>query len=296
MRSVLHLVKWWFMLVVFPYLGPFAYAQQPSDLNPIKGDKTSDRYEVNQTFGGQSFWKDNNIWVYNRSFAEKFGMPAGGIAEDIEGIEAAAFRIEDAGYRLCGMGGSADNCFPTQDRCMLDIYIDERKFPLPWVNPEQMADWYEYYNSAQWLRVPKNEDPLNRTTERIIPDKRFQGSRILRGVFADPDTKNEATIYGKDGFAKAAIMGYKRRDKGGLTMIVLDTLCDMNTNRSPRNELVLTTLMHNGNAQPGKVFHSIAIPKSFFARASERVAAYQKKTQEYLKGLYQSLGVLPKAQ
>ena len=294
MKSILYLAKCLSMLTALFGISLIACAEQQSELKPIKGDLTSDRYEINQTYGGKSFWKDNNIWVYSRNFAEMFGMPASGIAEDIQGIEAAAFRVEDAGYRLCGMGGSAENCFPSQDRCMLDIYIDERKFPLPWAYPEQKADWYEYYNSAQWLRVPKEEDPLNKPTDRIIPNKRFQGDRRLRAVFADPESKNEAALYTK-GSCGIALVGYKRLDKKGLSQLTLDTFCDVSDKRL--SHLMLATTEDScyfGDPPPKKVFHNMVIPKAFITRAGERLSVHKKETQEYLKGLYQSMGAVPK--
>lgn len=41
-------------------------------------------YEQSQTFKGQSFFKDTNIWVYNANFAEYFGMPEAGIESKIK--------------------------------------------------------------------------------------------------------------------------------------------------------------------------------------------------------------------
>ena len=94
-----------------------------------KRNVQSDRYVINQTFDGQSFFKDNNVWVYTPKFAETFGMPQEGVYPELKGIEAAAFRIEDTGYKLCGMGGKAENCKDNY-RCIIDIYIDETKTPF----------------------------------------------------------------------------------------------------------------------------------------------------------------------
>lgn len=93
-------------------------------------NSASQRYEVNQTFDGQAFYKDNNVWVYNKEFAELFGMPAKYI-EDVQGVVAAAFRIEDTSYQQCGFGGRIDACRKVEE-CLLDLYFDESKTPLPW--------------------------------------------------------------------------------------------------------------------------------------------------------------------
>ena len=63
-------------------------------------NQSSQRYEVNQTFARSAYFKDNNVWVYDKEFADVFGMPAQYI-EGVQGIVAAAFRIEDASYQEC---------------------------------------------------------------------------------------------------------------------------------------------------------------------------------------------------
>ena len=74
---------------------------------------SSERYEINQTFDGQSYFRDNNSWVVTKEFADTFGMPPSAVDSELKGIEAAAFRIEDSGRPLCGMGGKAENCKPS---------------------------------------------------------------------------------------------------------------------------------------------------------------------------------------
>ncbi len=113
------------MMLIFP---GGALAQEK------KRNVQSDRYSINQTFDGEAFFKDNNVWVYTQKFADTFGMPPEGIYSELKGIEAAAFRIEDCNYKMCGMGRKAENCMANY-RCITDIYIDETKTPLPW-SPE----------------------------------------------------------------------------------------------------------------------------------------------------------------
>ena len=75
-------------------------AQDPAPGQRISKERNSasQRYEINQTFDRSAFYKDNNIWVYNKEFADLFGMPAKYI-EGVQGIAAAAFRIEDTSYQ-----------------------------------------------------------------------------------------------------------------------------------------------------------------------------------------------------
>ena len=61
-----------------------AQAQTPAQEQRLSTERnaSSQRYEINQTFDRSAFYKDNNIWVYNKDFADLFGMPA----KYIEGV------------------------------------------------------------------------------------------------------------------------------------------------------------------------------------------------------------------
>lgn len=122
-----------------------AIAQQPAKPTP----PNYQRYEVHQSFQGSAYFKDDNIWIYNREFADTFGMPLAGVA-DLKGAVAVAFRVETMNYRMCGFGGQDENCMAVT-RPILDIYIDESKTPLPWAT-DQQADWLGIHSSVRWLR------------------------------------------------------------------------------------------------------------------------------------------------
>ena len=110
--------------------------------------KEPNNYMRDQTFMGKAFRKDNNIWVYTEAFAKEFGMPPQWVNEELIGVEAAAFRVEESSNaKLCGLGGKEDQC-DSGGNCMLDIYVDEKKHLLPWREPEQKSDWIKQYNSS----------------------------------------------------------------------------------------------------------------------------------------------------
>lgn len=54
---------------------------------------TFDRYAIHQTFDGQAFPKDDNVWTYTASLVETFGMHADGVAPELKSIEAAGYRL-----------------------------------------------------------------------------------------------------------------------------------------------------------------------------------------------------------
>lgn len=247
---------------------------------------TSDRYVVNQTFDGQSFFKDNNIWVYTPTFAEIFGMPAEAVDATLKGVEAAAFRIEDTSYKLCGMGGKAENC-KDQYRCVIDIYLDETKTPLPWAT-EEKADWLAIYNSSYWLRTRQHLAVKPKVPDGVIENPLAGGVR----PFADPDSHREANYFQNGdtpdrtdiNFNSVPVFGYKRMAIAGLTLISLHHHC------SPRNreKPVVTYRLESREkifSPPLKRFHEFQLPAVFGDRIEAQLQSRWARDREYYKNL-----------
>lgn len=154
-------------------------------------NQSSQRYEINQTFDGQAFLKDNNIWVYNKEFAELFGMPAKYI-EDVQGVAAAAFRIEESSYQECGFGGKVDACRKVQD-CQLDLYFDESKTPLPWAT-DVKSQWLPSNSSMVWLRALDPKEKPHGIIALDAPPGVIRNDSLHSQVvaFADPVSKRQA--------------------------------------------------------------------------------------------------------
>lgn len=220
-------------------------------------------YTSNQTFRGQSFFKDNNIWVYSKKFAEAFTMPQEGISNELKGIEAAAFRIEEMSYKLCGMGGKAEQCASRNENCMLDVYIDERVYPLPW-RDDQKADWYKAYNSSRWLMGVNQAD--FQSTKGFIPNETFRRVATLH-PFVDPETSAEALYFFAENINSehvAMVMAYKRQATGGLTVISLNQNCNSTS--------VASALLHRLESKDNhddkilRKFHEFVLPREFTQR------------------------------
>jgi len=300
------------LLLLMLILPGGAFAQEK------KRNVQSDRYIINQTFDGQAFFKDNNVWVYNQKFADTFGMPPEGVYNDLKGIEAAAFRIEDCNYKMCGMGSKTENCKDNY-RCVADIYIDETKTPLPW-STDQKADWLNDYNSLLWLQLP----PAPKTPEEIIIDKKEktimykpnQGGRYWTPVaknvipnivpnhgffslrpFADPETHREVNWFhnatndqfdDKGVVSLANIYGYKRQAIAGLTMISLGYNC---LGRNDKKTTVTFRLESREEvASPTlKRFHEFQLPNVFLGKIDEVLKVKKAKDEEYYKALLKSI-------
>lgn len=285
-----------------------ANAQQTSEAAPEidPAYAQSIRYENHQAFTGQSFFKDNNIWVYTAAFAQTFGMPKEGV-DALVGAEAVAFRAEDSGYKTCGMGGKAANCMK-DIRYAMDVYIDERKHPQPWADPTQMADWLGEYNSSQWLRI--GTAPLNQRSGRISPSpmgaaqsRVFQGVRTLR-PFANPQNNMEVfwihnastdrNLLSDDAFNFLAIAGYKRNAIAGLTLITFyahDTLGP--TDRELRLRLVEREWIMSPTLRQ---YQEIVIPARFIAARARAVKQQQELDEQFYRSLFRPpLGTNPNA-
>lgn len=247
-------------------------------------------YVDRQTYkeGMQAFYKDNNIWVYTPAFAKTFGMPPENIYPELKGIEAAAYRIEDPGYRLCGMGGKEENCM-TQYRCVTDVYIDESKYPLPWAT-DQLADWHPRYSSVQWLERPGEMGVIPSTPVGM----KFESSNIgwsSLHPFMDTNTHEEVFLghngnvpedYPDWGCGGGPIYGYKRQVIAGLTIISLDYGC-MSRNSEKRNVTFrFRSCKKDGyKSLPHKQYHEFVLPDVFERKIDARLREKQAHDKAY---------------
>lgn len=207
-----------------------AMAQQSTKPTP----PNYQRYEVHQSFQGSAYFKDDNIWIYNREFANTFGMPMAGVA-DLKGAVAAAFRVETMSHRMCGFGGQDDRCMAVNVP-ILDIYIDESKTPLPWAT-DQQADWLGIHSSVRWLRKTVDTPQGWRVGSTMPPPKGATPNSTYRDYFGslrphmDVQTKQELVWFinnGSDRMKDLAnnggnnflpLLAYRRQTLDGLTML-----------------------------------------------------------------------------
>lgn len=247
-------------------------------------------YTERQTYkeGQQSFYKDNNEWVYNAAFAKTFGMPPENIFPELKGIEAAAFRIEDPGYKLCGMGGKGENCM-VQSRCVTDVYIDEAKYPLPWAT-DQLADWHPYYSSVRWLEKPGELGNTPKAPAGMKVESWTIGWSSLH-PFMDIQTHDEVFVghngnvpegYPDWGCGGGPIYGYKRQIIAGLSMISLSYGC-MSRNSEKRNVTFrFRSCKKDGyKSLPLKQFHEFVLPNVFERKIDARMQEKDERDKAY---------------
>ena len=189
-------------------------------------------YEKTQTYKGQAFDKDEHVWIYNKAFSDKFRMPAAWISDDLKGIEAAAFRVGELEL-TCGLGRTEETCARLM-QCILDIYIDEKKTPLPWLE-DKNADWLPSTDSFHWLFDAERNAPGRPYPAVLEPDD--SGFRTLR-PFGDKQLKRPAYYQSNEGtpkdnqFSKLQVYAYQRQLHGDLSMVRLSYGC-LTRNKRP---------------------------------------------------------------
>ncbi|MDP1654661.1 MAG: hypothetical protein Q8K91_17545 [Hylemonella sp.] len=257
-------------------------------------NQSSQRYEINQTYDGMAFRKDNNVWVYTKEFADLFGMPARYI-EDVQGVVAAAFRIEDRSYQECGFGGREDACRKVED-CLIDLYIDESKTPLPWAT-EIKSQWVPLGSSMGWLRP---FDPKERPhgVLAIEPTPGIIRNEVLHGQlipFADPVSKREAifitnfNVSESSGWSMSgamALLGYTRDFYRHLSVVSLQFGCSSFTRRTVDIKLDAKKQVFD---DPVARFNHVELPEGFV----QRIKDLQKQNSDRNAAFYRSLFAPP---
>ncbi|MBA3772339.1 MAG: hypothetical protein H0X13_07610 [Ramlibacter sp.] len=270
-----------------------AQAQTPAPTQRLSTERkqSSQRYEINQTFDGQAFFKDNNVWVYTKDFADLFGMPAKYI-EDVQGIAAAAFRIEDTSFQQCGFGGQVDACRKVEE-CLLDLYFDESKNPLPWAT-DIKSQWQPAYASMRWLR-PLNRAERPHGTLAVEPDPGIVRNETLHGQlipFADPASKREAIFTSNvsvSGDAEAisgsmALIGYTREFYKTLSVVNLQFGC--RTFVRKQVNIRLDAKKSGAFETPIARFNRVVLSEGFVQRIKDLQKAQSDKNAAFYRSLF----------
>lgn len=249
-------------------------------------------YAERQAFKGKAYFKDNNVWIYTQAFAETFGMPPENVYPQLEGIEAAAFRVEGSGFQNCGYGGKEENC-KEHYRCITDIYIDETRYPLPWATLE-IADWFSDYNSLQWLEVPRDRGRYPNAVPGTLRNS-MSGFWASLHPFADPQTHEEVFI-GHNGnvpigyeenFGGIPIYGFKRKAIAGLSLVSLRYTC-MERNRE-KSAVTFSfrsiSVDKDGRSTTLKKFHEFVLPNVFERKIDQKLQSWFARDREFYKKL-----------
>lgn len=279
-----------FMLSIWPLASSATETERLSRVT----NQSSQRYEVNQTFGGQAFFKDNNIWAVSKEFADLFGMPQQFI-DDLQGVAAAAFRIEDTSYQDCGYGGKADACRKVEE-CVLDLYFDETRNPLPWATDIQMQ-WYPKNSSMRWLRPLDVRKERPHGTMAVEPPPgiiRNKGGNSVFIPFADPVSKVEAGFVTNSNHYDNGrpeqlsgglfLLGYMRDFYRNLSVVSLQFGC-LKTSRKVV-DIWLNSVQSGVFEPPVAKFNKVTLPAGFVQRINERMQVQRERNAIFYRSLF----------
>ncbi len=255
-------------------------------------NSASQRYEINQAFDGSVYHKDNNVWVCTREFAELFGMPKQFIG-NVKGVAAAAFRIESKSYQACGYGGKANACRMV-DACVLDLYFDESKTPLPWAT-DIKSQWVPSNSSMYWLRLPNSrvERPYGKlsidSSPEVIRNKLLPDAIV---AFADPVTKVESKFTtnanaGKGGPESVSdalpLRGYMRDFYRNLSVVSLNFGCG----RLDRKDVnIRLDALRKSPFKYESRSHRLYLPPAFVQQMNGKMTEHSEKNAIFYRSLF----------
>lgn len=250
-------------------------------------------YKFHQKFDNGFFHKDPNTWVVTPKFAKTFGMPDEFISQELQGVEAIAYRKETFtnGALKCGMGGMETNCI-LSNYGILDIYVDEKKTPLPWFHKEQMANMTQNIFSMYYLETDNLKD--SGLTNNMVKNEATKDWRNALRPFADPITKHEAVYFqsGAGGWQEiiSGIYGYKRDSIEGLTVISFFFNFWGEGENIGKTIALISDFEGVWRPKNGKIHHQFYIPGSFGNKIRIVDEARKKKDREFFQETLNKMG------
>ena len=271
-----------------------------ADFGPCR-NVNSKCHKINQNYDGyRPYMKDQNIWIVTPAFAKTFGMEDEHVSHELTGVEAVAYKLEYT-YIDCGYGGNEKACMKNTHG-LLEVYIDEKKTPLPWLHPEQMVDRHAFYDSTWFLRTDKPRDDYQfADRNKIVINDRTKSDYRLR-PFADPVTKHEAAYFQSKYISNGdvwqaisnGILSYKRNAIEGLTVISFYHRMGMDASfrRDRGREFKLASNFSESLglfSKDTKIFHTFFIPETFIQKIEEIDKISMEKNGVFFKQVFEDM-------
>ena len=183
---------------------------------------------------------------------------------------------------------------PQGERCVLDLYFDESKTPLPWVT-DIKSQWVPRYSSMIWLRPPNIRTERPYGTLAIDAPPGVVRNKVLRAAivpFADPVTKVEAKFttnaYAGQGGPESvsgalSLRGYMRDFYRKLSVVSLHFPC-RKISRKDIN-IRLDALRHSPFNYEARS-HRVYLPPEFVQQMNDKLKAQSKKNATFYRSLF----------
>lgn len=235
--------------------------------------------------GNFVFRKDPHIWVVSPELARKAGLPLEWASEELQGVSAAAWRMQP-GEEQCGWGGNPRAC--KRDMvCTLDLYFDRQTQPLPWAPNRLVADFYWQDVSSAWHLLPSlgfAQEPNGDVGRGSKGSPNYPS--LHTSPFADPKTGGELKWYWRenDAFGGPRIVAYDREMHGRYAFVSVKTYCG-GTEPKQAMHMELRRTAPNDFQHVLSVHYTAHVPLSWLGRVWE--ASQQQKEQA--DELYQNI-------
>jgi hypothetical protein len=221
--------------------------------------------------------QDNNVWVYKREFADRFGMPERWIDDDLEGAEAVAYRIETQNIRSCGFFGEPENC-RSDYYCTFDVYMsDSESEKLPWKS-DRVTEFSKVDSSWPFLTPQSRRDQIGwiEGEQRIDRSQLNIGLDSLSWVSGPP--RDDKVYSGSSSGVR--VMAYDREIFEGLDYIRLSSDCSIA--RREHNVRIFFTEQFPVRTDYGVDYRELVAETTQEARNFKRIK--QKWTRDFKTG------------
>jgi hypothetical protein len=243
-------------------------------------------YAERQTYAGRAYFKDNSVWAYSKEFGRLFGMPESDSAQ-IEGAEAAVFRIEDAPYSDCGLAGDPNYCAKVH-LCYLEIYFDESRVALPWATDRRM-EYVDVYGSLRWLEPVTGSGFQRDPTTAEVPPNVIKNRALFERIvaFADPATRRSAIFLtnasstGSSPSSSLALLGFTRNFYQDLSLVKLHYPCT----QTARDAVDVWLAAPLNVLDPSPRLLSVSLRQPFVRAMNDKLEVEAAQTRQLLERL-----------
>ncbi len=270
----------------------FAQAQDPGkhalDYSYAEGSPQYWRGMHSSRPGNFVFRKDPHVWVVTPEFAKKAGLPLEWASEELQGVTAAAWRMQP-GEEQCGWGGNPKAC--KRDMvCTLDLYFDRQTQVLPWAPNRLVADFYWQDVSSAWHLLPSlSGGPREANGDVPRGSKWSQYENLSKSPFTDPKTGEELKwSWAELDHGGARVIAYDREMHSRYAFMRLTDYCG-GAEPTQTMHLELRRTAPNNFRQVLSLHHKVRLPLPWLKRVWQATRQQQEQTNEFYQNIWNQL-------
>lgn len=246
---------------------------------------------------GTVFRRDPHIWVVTPELAKKAGLPLEWASDELQGVAAAAYRMQPSGDEDCGWGGNLAACKPIM-QCTLDLYFDRQTQKLPWAPNRPVADFDWQEVSSAWHFLPALGWAVEPNGDVSRGSKKSPNYPELgaRSPFADPKTGEELVW-------NTSVLAYDKEMHGRYAFVRVHVGCDGDLGSEPHalrkfqleTKQARSSRIDTERTQPNRpdldknMFHEVRLPASWDQRIAPLRKAYVQGDSDFNQGIWKQI-------